>query len=169
MTPEFSRRIDIRNLPDGVLKLEANPDERAALAARMGIEAVEALTAEVSMLPMGGAIEVTGRIVAAVTQLCAISNEPFPARVDEPLALRFVPGIETHKPEVELEIDSEACDEIAFEGTQFDLGEEIAQSLVLAIDPYATGPNADRVRKEAGLSDKANSGPFAALASLREL
>ena len=73
-----------------------------------------------------------------------------------------------HKPDEELEIDAEACDEIEFEGTQFDLGEQIAQTLSLAIDPYATGPNAERARKESGLSDEASNGPFAALAALRK-
>ena len=168
MTPEFSRRIDIRNLPAGTLKLEADADECAALARRIGIEGVERLTAEVTMLPADGAIAVSGQVSAAVVQLCGISNEPFPTLIDEPLTLRFVQGIAPHKPDEELEIDAEACDEIEFVGTQFDLGEQIAQTLSLAIDPYATGPNAERVRKEAGLNDAASSGPFAALAALRK-
>ena len=168
MTPEFSRRIDIRNLPDGVLKLEADADERAALARRIGIEAIERLTAEVTLIPAGGVIAVSGQVSAAVVQLCGISNEPFAVRIGEPLALRFVQGITPHKPDEELEIDAEACDEIEYEGAQFDLGEQIAQTLSLAIDPYAVGPNAERVRKEAGLSDVASSGPFAALAALRK-
>lgn len=170
MSPEFSRRIDIRNLPGGPLKLEADASERKVLAKRFGIESVERLVAEVTMLPVDGAIEVTGRVAATVVQLCAIAIEPFTVRIDEPLTLRFVPGLPLHHPgeEIEIEIDSEACDEIAFEGTQFDLGEEIAQTLALAIDPYATGPNADRVRNEAGLSDEASSGPFAALAALKK-
>jgi hypothetical protein len=44
----------------------------------------------------------------------------------------------------------------------------MAQSLALAIDPYATGPEAERVRKEAGLLGEAASGPFAALAALKK-
>ena len=168
MTAEFSRRIDTRDLPAKPLRLEADAVERAALAKRIGIEAVERLTAEVTLLPAGGVIAVTGRIEAAVVQLCAISNEPLAMRVSEPLSLRFVQGITSHKPDEELEIDAAACDEIEFEGTQFDLGEQIAQTLSLAIDPYATGPNAERVRKQAGLGDEAGSGPFAALAALRK-
>lgn len=168
MTPEFSHRIDIRNLPADPLRLEANPGERAALAKRIGIDAVERLTAEVTLMPAGGVIAVSGRIEAAVIQRCAISNEPLARRVSEPLTLRFVQGITPHKPDEELEIDAAACDEIEFEGTQFDLGEQIAQTLALAIDPYATGPDAERVRQEAGLGDGSASGPFAALAALRK-
>lgn len=168
MTSEFSRRIDIRNLPAEPLRLEADAGERAALARRIGIEAVERLTAELTVLPAGGTIQVSGRVEAAVIQACGISNEPFAVKVSETLTLRFIQGITPHKPDEELEIDAEACDEIEFEGTQFDLGEQIAQTLSLAIDPYATGPNAERVRKEAGLGEEASSGPFAALAALRK-
>ena len=168
MNPEFSRRIDIRNLPAEPLRLEADAGELVALAKRIGIEAVERLTAEVTLLSAGCAVQVTGRIEAAVIQACGISNEPFAVRVSEPLTLRFVQGITPHKPDEELEIDAAACDEIEFEGTQFDLGEQIAQTLSLAIDPYATGPNAERVRQEAELGDEAGSGPFAALGVLRK-
>ena len=168
MTPEFSRRIDLRAVPAEPLRIEADAAERAALAKRIGIEAVERLTAEVTLVPAGGVVQVTGRIEAAVVQACGISNEPFAVKVSEPLSLRFVQGITPHKPDEELEIDADACDEIEFEGTQFDLGEQIAQTLSLAIDPYATGPNAERVRKESGLDDAASSGPFAALAALRK-
>ncbi len=50
----------------------------------------------------------------------------------------------------------------------FDLGEAVAQSLALAIDPYAVGPSAEQARKDAGLGDEAASGPFAALAGLKK-
>ena len=167
MTSEFSRRIDIRNLPADPLRLEASADERAALAKRIGIEAVERLTAEVTLLPGGGKIQVSGRIEAEVVQLCAISNDPLATRISEPMTLRFVRGITPHKPDEELEIDAEACDEIEFEGTQFDLGEQIAQTLSLAIDPYATGPNAERVRDEVGLLTESANSPFAILSQIR--
>ena len=85
--------------------------------------------------------------------------------IDEPLALRFVPAAEPAGEEIELE-ESE-LDEIPFEGHVFDLGEAVAQSLALAIDPYATGPNADEMRKEKGLNDEGASGPFAVLKDLK--
>ena len=42
----------------------------------------------------------------------------------------------------------------------------VAQSLALAIDPFATGPDADRVRKEVGLEEPARENPFAKLKGL---
>ena len=167
MTSEFSRIFDIRGIPNDSIKLDADAAELAALARRIGVESIERFEAEVTLVRSGTIIDVTGRIAADVTQMCAISNEPFATTVDEPLALRFVPETAPSAAEIELEIDSEASDEIPYTGTQFDLGEEIAQSLALAIDPYATGPNADGVREETGLSDRASGGAFAGLAALK--
>jgi hypothetical protein len=46
----------------------------------------------------------------------------------------------------------------------FDLGEAVAQTLGLAIDPYAEGPNADAARKAAGIvAEGEQDGPMAAL------
>ena len=167
MTSEFSRLVDARQLPAAPLRLEADAAERAALAQRFGLDSIARLEAEVTLEPDGQAVIAHGSVEANIVQMCAVSGEPFPARVAEPVSLRFIPGPVTELPEVEIEIDADACDEIPFEGTKFDLGEAIAQSLALAIDPYATGPNADQVRQEAGLADEAASGPFAALAALK--
>jgi uncharacterized metal-binding protein YceD (DUF177 family) len=122
--------------------------------------AIHQLQATVAIERAGEALLARGRLSASIVQSCAVSGEDLPVRVDEPLALRFVPAAQPEGEEVELEADE--LDEIPFEGHVFDLGEAVAQSLALAIDPYATGPEAERVRKEV-LSDEAASGPFAAL------
>ena len=168
MTPEFPRLVDARQLPAAPLRLTADEAERAALAQRFGLESIERLEAEVALEPDGPAVIAQGRVEADFVQMCAVSGDPFPARLAEPVALRFVPGPVTDLPEVEIEIDTDEWDEIPFEGAKFDLGEAIAQSLALAIDPYATGPNAEQVRKEVGLDEEVASGPFAALAALKK-
>ena len=137
-----------------------------ALARRFGIVAVHQLQATVRLERTGEAIAARGKLSAAIVQSCAVSGEDLPVQIDEPLALRFVPAKAIEEEEVELEEGE--LDEIEFEGHVFDLGEAVAQSLALAIDPYATGPEAERVRKEAGLGDEGSSGPFAALAALKK-
>ena len=69
--------------------------------------------------------------------------------------------------EDEIEITADDCDEIEYEGMTFDLGEAVAQSLGLAIDPFAEGPEADAARQKHGLAGEEASGPFAALAALK--
>jgi len=168
-TPEFSRMIDIRHIDDKPVTLIASAEECQALARRFDLVSVRRLEASVTLTRDGTAFPAQGRLSADIVQSCAISGEDLPVTLDEVLNLRFVPAsaAPVAPGEEEIEITEEECDEIDFTGERFDLGEAVAQSLGLAIDPFAEGPEADRVRREVGLSeDKLN--PFAALAALKK-
>ncbi|MBB3033637.1 YceD family protein [Alteriqipengyuania lutimaris] len=175
--PEFSRSISLRQITGRPIELEANEAERAALARRFAIVAIERLAAQVTLDRDGDRVAAEGRLQAQIVQQCAVSGDDFPVSIDEPVAFRFVPAATmepTHQSaevaEIEIELEEEDLDEIGYSGETFDLGEAIAQSLALSIDPYAVGPDADAVREEAGLdSDDAPRGPLAeALAGLRK-
>ena len=99
-------------------------------------------------------------------QSCAVSGDDLPVTIDEPLALRFVPETPVDRGGDRARAKASSTRSLTT-GTAFDLGEAVAQSLALAIDPFAVGPDAERVRKEAGLLDEAAAGPFAALAALK--
>ena len=176
ITPEFSHRIAIEKLSSRAqdIVLEASPAARASLARRFDLLAVEMLRAEVAILKQGRGAHLTGRFEAQVVQRCAISGELVPARVCEPIDLRFEP--EAIEPG-EVELEEAALDVLAVEDDAVDIAEAVAQSLFLALDPY---PRADeaalaRVRAlilseedaEAALADaKAKASPFAALKKL---
>jgi len=164
--PEFSRPVDIRGLTAEPVRIEADEAEREALARRFDLVAIARLEAVLAFEADGPEIAATGALEADIVQSCAVSGDELPVSIREPLALRFVP--ETAPTDEEIELEEADLDEIPYSGTVFDLGEAVAQSLALAIDPYATGPDADRVRREKGLSDQAASGPFAALAALKK-
>jgi uncharacterized metal-binding protein YceD (DUF177 family) len=164
--PEFSRPIDLRQIFTKPVALEATAAERAALARRFALVRIDRLESAAELEIDGEAVNAKGRLRAVIVQSCAISGEDLAVVIDEPLALRFVP--ETPATAEEIELDGRALDEIPFDGQVFDLGEAVAQSLALAIDPFAVGPEADRVRQEAGLLDEAAAGPFAALAALKK-
>lgn len=170
MTPlppsEFSRIIDLRQIGPAPVKLVASEDERQALARRFELVRVDLLEAELVLSADGKIVTATGRLVARWTQPCAISGEDLPQAADEPLLLRFVPPSTGFAAEDEFEISADDCDEIEYEGTGFDLGEAVAQSLGLAVDPFAEGPEADKARKAAGIVTEEAVGPFAALAAL---
>lgn len=164
---EFERVVKLDRLPCE-LAIEADAAERAALARRFGLPAVHALKAAVSLAHRGDVIEARGRIEARFDQLCAIAEEPFANSIDEPLAIRFVRTIAPGSEDEAVEFASEEPDEIEYDGAAFDLGEAVAQSFGLALDPYASGPKAEAVRREAGILDEDTpSGPFAALAALK--
>lgn len=165
-TPEFSRPIDRRQITARPVRIEANEAERAALARRFAIVSIGRLEAELELIVDGDAVEARGRLGADIVQSCAVSGEDLAVTIEEPLALRFVPEQPVEGDEIELETGE--LDELPYDGQVFDLGEAVAQSLALAIDPYAVGPNAEKARKEAGITDEAASGPFAVLAALKK-
>ena len=167
--PELSRIIKLNALKEEPVRIEASETERADLAERFGISAIDSLTAMIQLTPRGQKVRGEGTLLADIVQACAISGEDFAHRIEEDLAFVFVPeGSEPDEQELEIELDAEDLDEIEYDGESFDLGEAVAQSLGLAIDPYAEGPDADTARKSAGISsDDAPSGPLAeALAAL---
>lgn len=165
---EFSRIVDIRHLPTSAQQLNATPAECEALARRFNLVAVQTLEAELTLRPDGRSVRAEGRFSAEIIQSCAVSGEDLPVRIAEPIVLRFVPGGADPTPDDEVELTSDQCDEIEMTGSQIDLGEAVAQSLALAIDPYATGPGASEARQRAGLLGEGENGPFAALAAFKK-
>ncbi|OBV11245.1 YceD family protein [Erythrobacter dokdonensis] len=170
---ELSRMIKTRPLPGAPVVIEADEVERAALAERFGLGAVRSLRAEVSLEAKPRAIRATGSLRADIMQPCAVSGEDFPVTIEEPIDLRFVEEDARSLPEdedAEIELEADDCDEIGYAGDMFDLGEAVAQTLGLAIDPYAEGPNADAARKAAGIvREGEQEGPLAAmLAALKK-
>lgn len=161
---EFARPYDTSRLPVGEQVLVATADECAALAARFGLVAVNSLTGRITLTAQGPVICAQGTLEADVVQSCAVSGEDLPVRIEEPVSLRFVPAPNSHADEVELE--AEDLDEIEIEGTRFDLGEALAQTLALAIDPYLEGPGAEAARRQAGLLGEGEAGAFGALKGL---
>ena len=165
---EFSRLLDARHLPSGAQVLEATAAECAAVARRFGLAEVRSLAATVTCAADGPTVRVTGRLHADIIQSCAVSGEPFPVRISEQVALVFVPASSAPASEEIVELNAAELDEIEMQGSQFDLGEALAQGLALAVDPYAEGPGAEEARRKAGMLDPSNVGPFAELKKLLE-
>lgn len=163
-SPEFSRPLDIRGITAEPVKLEANAEERAALAERFGLVSIAALAAELSLEAQGEDVSATGTLSAEFVQSCAVSGDDLPMQIAEEITLRFVPmeQLEASEEDEEIELEADDLDEIGYEGTSFDLGEAVAQSLALAIDPYAEGPGADEARRRHGVVEEGESdGPLA--------
>lgn len=165
---EFARMFDPRLLPGAEQVLIASAQECAALARRFDLVRIDRLEARIVLDQDGAAVTAKGRLLADIVQSCAISGEDLPVSIAEAVSLRFVPEGAPTAPDEEIELEAEDLDEVAYSGGQFDLGEALAQTLALAIDPYAAGPHADAARQAAGLNEPDASGPFAALAALKK-
>jgi uncharacterized metal-binding protein YceD (DUF177 family) len=172
MTPEFSRPVRIDTLGDAPrsLSVEADEAERAALAERFGLLSIEALTAEAGLARSGDSVLAAGSLRARVTQSCVATGEPVKAKVEESFRIEFRPPPPGLGPEVEIELSESELDVTFYEGGAVDLGEAVAETLSLNLDPYARCPAAEQALREAGVKSeeeaRAESSPFAALKGL---
>ena len=170
MTPEFSRpeRVDQIGVTDRAVEIAADDGERAGLARRFGLLAVNRLGARFSVRRDEGGIVATGTVTAAVTQACVATGEPLPAVIEEAVTLRFVERIETAD---DAELSEDALDLLPVEDGTIDLGEAAAATMALALDPFPRSPDADAALAEAGVKDEEtarNDGrPFGGLADLK--
>lgn len=169
MTPEFSRpfRLDELGAVPRAVTIEADAAERAALARRFGLLAIDRLTAEAQLVREGDIVRADGTLAAEVVQACVASGDPVPAAITEGFSLRFVPAGNEHDAE-EVELEESELDEVDYEGGAVDLGEAAAQTLALALDPFPRAPNADEKLRDAGVIGEEDAGPFAALKALKD-
>jgi uncharacterized metal-binding protein YceD (DUF177 family) len=168
VTPEFSRTVSIDTLGEGprAISIEANAAERAALAVRFELLAIESLSAEASLTRKGDVIEAAGRLRAKVVQSCVATATPLPTEISEAFSLRFVPVLGAEEEEVEL--SAEDCDVVEYDGGAVDLGEAVAETMALSLDPFPRSPDADEILKAAGVLGEGEVGPLAALKALKD-
>lgn len=169
--PEFSRvrRVDGLGREPASDRIEADAAERAALAERFGLLSVDSLAAEVTLIRDGEIVTLTGRVRADVVQACVASEAPVPATVDEPLLIRFLPSaMLTASGAEEVELSDPDCDVIGYAGAGIDIGDAVAETMALALDPFPRSPHADAVLRAAGVISEEEAGPFGALAGLKD-
>jgi uncharacterized metal-binding protein YceD (DUF177 family) len=170
VTPEFSRTERVDTVGDRPRKvaIEADAGERDGLARRFGLLSIERLAATFTLTRDAAGIVVEGRVTGELTQPCAGSGEPLAARVDEAVTLRFV---EEDVADEDVELAEDALDTLPIEDGRIDLGEAAAETLALAIDPFARRPDADAAMRAAGVRSEdevdEEANPFGALAELK--
>ena len=165
---DFAHRLPIDQIRDGArMDLTADEAERAAVAERLGLIGLHRFEAHVTLRREGRIVDCAGRIKAQLSQACIASGEPVAAAIDEAFAIKFVPAPVVEGPEPEIELGEGDLDTVIHDGQVIDLGEAVADSLALALDPYPRGPKADEALKAAGVLSEAEAGPFAALAKLK--
>lgn len=166
---EFAHRLTLDRIRGGErIDLVADGGERAAVAKRLGLLSLDRFDAHAVLGRDGETVTVSGRIKATLAQACVASGEAVPAHIDEAFDLRFVPAPVVTAPEEELELGGGDLDTLFYDGAAIDLGEAIADSLALAIDPYPRSPSAANALKQAGVLSEEEAGPFAALAALKQ-
>lgn len=174
--PEFSKivRLDAIGAAPVAHRITAEVAERQALARRFGLQEISALTGDFTLSHEAAGYRARGRVQASVVQSCAISAEPVPEDVDEPVDVLFVRSLPEAEPEAEFEISETECDTVLLTGQGIDLGELAAETMALALDPYPRATDAviaearryliaEDEARAAEAAAKATKNPFAAL------
>lgn len=177
LAPEFSRpvRLDQLGRHADSVTISATEAERAALAKRFGLLALDRLEADYRLAAesegggegAGQAVIARGRVRAALAQPCVATAVAVPETIDAPFVLRFVREDAAVPEGEELELDAEDCDTIGFTGEAIDMGEAVAETMALAMTPYPRAPDADAILRAAGVISEEQAGPFAALLALK--
>lgn len=175
--PEFSWPVDVSKLPDKGIARRIAPDaaQRAAIAERLGLLALDAFEVEIRVTPWRGAgARLEAAFTADVVQRCVVTLDPVPQHVEDRFTLTFLPPDRLPAPAPGEEILLSAEDEEDMpeplegpEGTLLDAGELAVQYLSLALDPYPRAPGA-RVPEQYQPRPEDDVSPFAALAALRK-
>ena len=168
--PEFSRplRIDTLGSEPRRMEIAAEEAERAALAQRFGFVSIDRLSAELDVWRTGDEVRASGHIEGRVVQTCVASGQPVPEEVDARFDIFFRPQPARAREEDEVELSHEEMDVVFYDGASIDVGEAVAESLSLSLDPYPRAPGADSVLQDAGVKSEEEAGPFGALAALRD-
>ena len=163
-------RLDSMPVAGRDVNVSPTADERAAIAARIGVSAVDSLAVTLHAVKFRGGIRVTGRLVATVTQPSVVTLEPVAQQIAEPIDRIFLPGGEKDfagpaNAEVFVDLDGDELPD-HFEGNEADLTDLIVETLALAVDLYPRGPGESL--DDLGLRpDVEDESPFAALKALK--
>jgi uncharacterized metal-binding protein YceD (DUF177 family) len=169
MTDRFARHLRLDQVRDGErLDLVADDAERAAIAKRLDLAALDRLEAHVCLERTDDLIRAKGRLLASLDQCCVVTGEPVAAHIDEPFALMFVPEPPVARPDEEVELGAGDLDVVFHDGAAIDLGSALADTLALSLDPYPRSAGAEAALKEAGVLTEEQASPFAVLARLKK-
>jgi uncharacterized metal-binding protein YceD (DUF177 family) len=165
MTPEFTYPVALDTIGAGGhdVELAADAGQRRKLAGRFGWVAIDSLTAKVHLVTRAGGIDATGHLSATLDQKCVATGDPVRETVDTDFVLRFVDAAILGEAD-ELELADDDLDVIEFTGSSVDVGEAVAQTLALSVDPFPRSPDADTKLRAAGVvSEGETGGAFAGL------
>ena len=170
MTCPLSRPMAVAGLAETALDVEADAEEREALARHLGLVSLERLEAALLISPEGGMIGVRGTLHAELTQSCVVTLEPVKSRIDASIQRLFGPNDRdgAGDEDVELTLESDDSPDPIIDGV-IDVGHAVAEQLALEIDPFPRAPGADFGGFKSEETGKGKGrGAFAALAALKD-
>lgn len=166
-TLEFSRTFKLVDAAHTACEvtLAAGNEEKAALAKRFQLLALDQLEATVRISSDAMGYVVRGHLKAKAIQACAVTLQSAPEDIDTPFETLFVTPEQAaifDEMDAQGEVVPEDYDE--YVGGTIDLGELVAQMLAVNLDPYPRAKGAGEVAEKL----KMQASPFAILSNLKE-
>ena len=186
---EFSRPVSPEAIGEQgrTMSIEADRDECARLAERLGLNSLESLSAEIGLTPQkkGRFIQLEGRLQADIQQTCVVTLEPIETHIEASIERLYDTTMETlsdsdavkESDNFDVEIDSEDDPREALMEGQIDIGEAITEQLALEINPFPRKPGISFAEYSSGTEDGSadgaentvsGAGPFSGLAALKK-
>jgi len=144
--------------------IEADAEQRKALAAAHGLQAVERFVASLDVTAWKkGGVRVKGNMHASVVQECIVTLEPVTGSIDETVSATFLPegsrlAVPSYSAEGEILLDPEGDDSPElFSGDTVDVGQLAEEFFALGIDPY---PRKQGVSLDVDGGDDEKRGPL---------
>lgn len=171
--PEFSRPVAIADLQAGetLVEIAAAADERAALAARLALVALDRLEASlrVALEANRTVARLSGELRAEVVQSCVVTLEPVRSSIRATFHRRYGAAPATGLSRADhlgFEDEDEPLERL--EGGTFDAGEAVAEQLTIEIDPFPRQSGVEFAGySTAAEAARPSDSPFAVLAALR--
>lgn len=168
---DWRHTIRLADLARGPVSVTLEPDAetRAALAKKLGLEALPALRSRLTVRPWLDGAEITGRFTATVEQICGVSLDPFESELEGEIAVQAVPAGSPNAPidsgggEVELDLEAPDPPDV-LDSEEIDLAAYLVEHLALEIDPFPRKPGAEFDYTP----DTAEESPFAVLKKLKD-
>jgi len=156
-----SEPLRLNQIGPGVSRsLTADAAASEAVRRDLGLGAVRALSAEVSVVPAGEGWHLSGRVQADLDQVCGVTLEPLPTLIDAPFSVDLVEGEPPAEDgEVDIDPDHDGPDWVV---GHIDLWAYALEHLALALDPFPRKPGAVFVQPD----EAAEVSPFAVLSRL---
>lgn len=147
--PEFSYPVDLATVgaKPVTIALEPTFDQRAAIAERLALMALDRLTAEITLIREAGGetVQVDGVLEAHLVQPCSRTLEPVPTAIEDRFSERVRPvPADAALDEEDLDADALVNDDFVepVRGGIIDVGELMVQYLALAIPIHPVAPGA---------------------------
>jgi len=176
---EFSRLVLVDALPERGrdFVIEATAAEREALASRLGVVAIDSLTAEGRLTPgnRGRDVSVQGHLTADIRERCVVTLDIFTTHLEGEVQSRFSADVDDEwitaideGGERLADREAEAFIEPLTDGV-IDIGEVVVQHLSLDITPYPRKPLQSNDRDHQAnvlVHDESRPSPFSILGDL---